>query len=77
MFFRCRDALHRVTPTEGSTTRMLVGFADNDRSGIALSESALATFYGRGGSCDEVAATTSLAASGERAHIRALSKPSL
>ena len=36
-----------VTPTEESTTRLLVVFAYNDKPGIALSESALATFYGR------------------------------
>ena len=45
--FRGRDALHRVTPTMGSVTRMLVVFAFNDEPGIGLSESALATFYGR------------------------------
>jgi hypothetical protein len=47
VLFRGRDALHRVTPTEGSVTRMLVVFAFNDEPGIALSESALSTFYGR------------------------------
>jgi hypothetical protein len=47
VLFRGRDALHRVTPTEGSITRMLVVFAFNDRPGIALSDSALSTFYGR------------------------------
>lgn len=47
VLFRGRDALHRVTPTEGETTRMLVVFAFNDRPGVALSESALRTFYGR------------------------------
>lgn len=47
VLFRGRDAMHRVTPTEGSTTRLLVVFAYNDKPGIALSESALATFYGR------------------------------
>lgn len=47
VMFRGRDALHRVTPTEGGTTRMLVVFAYNDQPGIALSDSALATFYGR------------------------------
>ncbi len=45
--FRGRNALHRVTPTEGNTTRLLVVFAYNDQPGVALSESALATFYGR------------------------------
>lgn len=47
VLFRGRDALHRVTPTEGSTTRMLVVFAYNSEPGVALSESALRTFYGR------------------------------
>lgn len=47
VLFRGRNALHRVTPTEGSTTRLLVVFAYNDEPGIALSESALQTFYGR------------------------------
>ncbi len=45
--FRGRDSLHRVTPTEGDVTRILVVFAYNDRPGVALSDSALATFYGR------------------------------
>lgn len=47
VLFRGRDALHRVTPTQGDVTRMLVVFAYNDRPGVRLSESALATFYGR------------------------------
>ena len=47
VLFRGRDAMHRVTPTEGDTTRVLVVFAYNDRPGVALSESALNTFYGR------------------------------
>jgi hypothetical protein len=47
VLFRGRNALHRVTPTEGATTRMLVVFAYNDQPGVALSDSALATFYGR------------------------------
>jgi hypothetical protein len=47
VLFRGRNALHRVTPTEGATTRLLVVFAFNDRPGVALSESALTTFYGR------------------------------
>ncbi len=45
--FRGRNALHRVTPTLGAATRMLVVFAFNDRPGIGLSDSALLTFYGR------------------------------
>lgn len=49
VLFRGRDALHRVTPVEGSVTRMLVVFAFNDQPGVRLSDSALATFYGRAG----------------------------
>ncbi len=45
--FRGRNALHRVTPTEGAVTRILAVFAFNDQPGIGLSESALTTFYGR------------------------------
>lgn len=45
--FRGRDALHRVTPTEGDVTRILVVFAFNEQPGIRLSDSALETFYGR------------------------------
>jgi len=47
VLFRGRNAIHRVTPTQGDTTRMLVVFAYNDQPGVSLSESALATFYGR------------------------------
>ncbi len=47
VLFRGRDAMHRVTPTEGVITRMLVVFAYNDQPGVALSASALETFYGR------------------------------
>ena len=47
VLFRGHDAMHRVTPTEGSTTRLLVVFAYNDRPGVGLSASALETFYGR------------------------------
>lgn len=47
--FRGRNALHRVTPTQGPVTRMLVVFAYNDRPGVGLSASALETFYGRTG----------------------------
>jgi hypothetical protein len=45
--FRGRDALHRVTPTEGGTTRLLVVFAFNDQPDVRLSDAALLTFYGR------------------------------
>jgi hypothetical protein len=47
VLFRGRDAMHRVTPTQGGITRMLVVFAFHDQPGIALSASALSTFYGR------------------------------
>ncbi len=47
VLFRGRNAIHRVTPTEGGTTRLLVVFAYNDQPGVGLSESALTTFYGR------------------------------
>jgi hypothetical protein len=47
VLFRGRNALHRVTPTVGPTTRMLVVFAFNDQPCVRLSESALLTFYGR------------------------------
>jgi hypothetical protein len=47
VLFRGRDALHRVTPTDGSVTRMLVVFAFNAEPGVELSQSALTTFYGR------------------------------
>jgi hypothetical protein len=46
--FRGRNAMHRVTPTVGAVTRMLVVFAFNDRPGVGLSDSASRTFYGRG-----------------------------
>lgn len=47
VLFRGRNALHRVTPTIGNNTRMLVVFAYNTEPGIAISESASMTFYGR------------------------------
>lgn len=45
--FRGRDALHRVTPSRGDRTRLLAVFAFNERPDIALSDSAMRTFYGR------------------------------
>ncbi len=45
--FRGRNAIHRVTPTQGDTTRMLVVLAYNSQPDVALSESARMTFYGR------------------------------
>jgi len=47
VLFRGRDALHRVAPIEGSRTRMLAVLAYNSQPGIALSESARLTFFGR------------------------------
>ena len=47
VLFRGRNSIHRVTPVEGETTRMLVVLAYNSEPGIALSESASRTFYGR------------------------------
>ena len=45
--FRGRDAMHRVTPTKGARTRMLVVFAYNSKPNIAISPAASMTFYGR------------------------------
>lgn len=47
VLFRGRNSLHRVTPTIGGRTRILVVLAYNTRPGIALSEAARMTFYGR------------------------------
>ena len=47
VLFRGRNAIHRVTPTEGGRTRILVVLAYNDAPGVALSETARMTFYGR------------------------------
>ena len=47
VLFRGRNSIHRVTPTEGKRTRMLVVFAYNTEPGVSLSESAQITFYGR------------------------------
>lgn len=47
VLFRGRDALHRVTPNEDDPTRMLAVLAYNNTAGVALSESARLTFYGR------------------------------
>lgn len=47
VLFRGRNAMHRVTPTKGDRTRMLVVLAYNTEPGISLSESAQMTFYGR------------------------------
>jgi len=47
VLFRGRNSMHRVTPVVGNTTRMLAVLAYNSEPGIALSESASNTFYGR------------------------------
>ena len=47
VLFRGRNSIHRVTPTVGDTKRILVVLAYNSEPGIALSESARQTFYGR------------------------------
>jgi hypothetical protein len=47
VLFRGRNALHRVTPVEGDTTRSLVIFAFNERADASMSEEALMTFFGR------------------------------
>ncbi len=47
--FRGRNAIHRVTPTEGERTRMLVVLAYNSKPDVAISKSASMTFYGRVG----------------------------
>jgi hypothetical protein len=47
VLFRGRDAIHRVTPVEGTRTRMLVVLAYNAEPSVSLSESARMTFYGR------------------------------
>ena len=46
VLFRGRDAIHRVAPVEGGK-RILVVLAYNTEPGIALSESARQTFFGR------------------------------
>ena len=47
VLFRGRNSMHRVTPTVGERTRILVVLAYNAAPGIALSEAARMTFYGR------------------------------
>ena len=49
VLFRGRNAIHRVTPTIGNRTRMLVVFAYNSEPGITISPEASMTFYGRVG----------------------------
>ena len=47
VLFRGRNSIHRVSPNESDTTRMLAVLAYNNAPGVALSESARMTFYGR------------------------------
>ena len=47
VLFRGRNAIHRVTPTIGDITRMMVVLAYNNKPGVALSASARKTFYGK------------------------------
>ncbi|MEM7457740.1 MAG: 2OG-Fe(II) oxygenase [Planctomycetota bacterium] len=47
VLFRGRNSMHRVTPTEGDTKRMLAVLAYNTEPDVALSESARMTFFGR------------------------------
>ena len=47
VLFRGRNAAHRVAPNDSDTTRMLAVLAYNAQAGIALSENARKTFYGR------------------------------
>lgn len=49
VFFRGRNSLHRVAPNEGERPRMLAVLAYNSEPGVALSEAARMTFYGRTG----------------------------
>ena len=47
VLFRGRNSIHRVTPNEGDTTRILAVLAYNSEPGVELSENARMTFYGR------------------------------
>lgn len=47
VLFRGRNSIHRVSPNESDTMRMLAVLAYNAEPGVALSESARMTFYGR------------------------------
>ena len=47
VLFRGLNSLHRVTPTIGNRTRILVVLAYNNKPGISLSETARMTFFGR------------------------------
>ncbi|MES0828427.1 HalD/BesD family halogenase [Ruegeria sp. SCP11] len=47
VLFRGRNSIHRVSPNESDITRMLAVLAYNAEPGVALSENARMTFYGR------------------------------
>ena len=47
VLFRGRNSIHRVSPNESDRVRMLAVLAYNAEPGVALSESARMTFYGR------------------------------
>lgn len=49
VLFRGKDSLHRVTKVIGNKTRILVVLAYNEKPGVALSEEARRTFFGRTG----------------------------
>ena len=47
VLFRGKNAIHRVTPTEGGLTRVLSVLAYNSRPDVKLSKSARMTFFGK------------------------------
>lgn len=47
VLFRGRNSIHRVSPNESDRMRMLAVLAYNAEPGVALSENARMTFYGR------------------------------
>jgi len=47
VLFRGKNAIHRVTPTEGHLTRVLSVLAYNSEPDVRLSESARMTFFGK------------------------------
>ena len=47
VLFRGLNSLHRVTPTIGNKTRILVVLAYNNKADVSLSKSARMTFFGR------------------------------
>ena len=47
VLFRGRNSIHRVSPNQSDTPRMLAVLAYNAEPGVQLSESARMTFYGR------------------------------